>query len=459
MVYEHSLTYAAQMQIDHYIEKQTAKADELLDRQQTAEELLCLLTSGTELNTPDFVLRRHIQAQGGLVSQKECADLSQIGNVPWPQEVVSRVAKDLSSISYQRHGLVISTANWEKYLVGSMPQGFQREMIFKLAIVTGMGRESTIDLLLSCGQAPYNMREPLELICWFCQYVPGVYTWRGVQRLLRDSMAFCSEPKNTAVPATPSQGATQLLRQSVDELLGMGDPEGELAEQRLLELIAENRWELDGFSRTAQEKYLRLMKYLSALYLPGKRSNSHKLISAMYQAQNWNFEDLFQTSTRERYVFRGIEGDEKYPRYENCVLDQALGKIALFCKRYYARANAVQNGKKSVDRQDVLLLGYFLITGYGEKGGACPDQFWALATGDSDMDLRMALLREELDALSSAQSMKEKQVLYCRILNELLAEFGFRFFYFPAAFDRFILLSLLTDSPAWTAGYLLGQED
>ena len=40
----------------------------------------------------------------------------------------------------------------------------------------------------------------------------------------------------------------------------------------------------------------------------------------------------------------------------------------------------------------------------------------------------------------------------------LLVEFGFHALYVPAAFDRFIYLSLLTDDPARTIRYLLGED-
>ena len=467
MSHEHSLTFAAHTHINNYVEKQAAKAAEELNRRQTAEELWDFLTDGTMLCTPGFVLRRYIQSKG-VVSKEACADLSQTGNVPWPEDVVYQAAKDMSAISYQRH-VEISTANWEKYLTDRMPQGIQREMIFKLAIVTGMGREETMDLLLSADQAPYNMRNPLELICWFCQYIPGIYTWRGVQRLLYTYYRFISEngtcgtggdevSDEESADEAPDEGTTRLIQWSVEELLDSGIPAGEAEEQKLMELMAEHCVQLDGFSRTAQSGYLRLTAYLNALYLPGGRTNLHRLISAMYKAHSWNFDNLFQSPSGERYVFRGGVEDEFAPRVENCVLNKSLGDIAKFCKRYYPRANAIEKGVKGVDRRDVLLLGHFLITGYISAEENARTTFWKMAEGDAPMDQRMALLREDLDALARKPGIKEKQELCCRVFNDLLAEFDFRSLYVPAPFDRLILLSLLTDRPAWTIRYLLGEE-
>ena len=454
MEYERSLTFAAQLWIDSYLAKQTAKAGIRLDRQQTADELLLFLTDDSTLLTPGFVLRRHIQAQG-LVSGEGYADLSQTSNIPWPEDVIHQTAKKLSSISRAQHGLTISTGNWEHYLTDA--QTIHRDMIFRLAMITGMGREQTLDLLLACGQEPYNMRRPMELICWFCQYTPGVYTWRDVRRLLD---ACTDRPLAEGGGQTPElygENFTQLIQQNVGALLDANLP-AEEAERMLKELIAQSFGELSGASRTAQNGYLRLTEYLNALYLPGKQATLHKLINAVYERLDWRFEDLLQSPTGKRYVFRGAVEDESASRIEDCVFSAALGETALFCKRYYARANAIENGIRAVDRRDILLLGYFLITGYS---GADPDtraQFWHLTEENTSLDRRIALLRDDLDDLTHSADSREKQVLCCRVLNELLTEFGFRSLYHPAPFDRFILLSLLTDHPARTARYLLGEE-
>ncbi len=454
MEYERSLTFAAQLWIDSYLAKQTAKAGIQLNRQQTAEELLLFLTDDSTLLTPGFVLRRHIQVQG-LVSGEGYADLSQTANISWPENVIHQTSKKLSSISRARHGLTISTENWKHYLTDA--QTIHRDMIFRLAMITQMGREQTLELLLACGQEPYNMRRPMELICWFCQYTPGVYTWRDVHRLMDACTDRPSAEGGRKAPERYGENFTRLIRQNIGALLDSNLP-AEEAERTLTELIAQSRGELSGASRTAQNGYLRLTEYLNALYLPGKQATLHKLIHAVYKRLDWRFEDLLQSPTGKRYVFRGAVEDESASRIEDCVFSAALGETALFCKRYYARANAIENGIRAVDRRDILLLSYFLIIGYS---GTDPDtraQFWRLTEENASLDRRIALLGDDLDDLTRPADSMEKQVLCCRILNELLTEFGFRPLYHPAPFDRFILLSLLTDHPARTARYLLGED-
>ena len=54
-----------------------------------------------------------------------------------------------------------------------------------------------------------------------------------------------------------------------------------------------------------------------------------------------------------------------------------------------------------------------------------------------------------------AYLVRQYRYPFGRVLTELLAGFGFYSLYVPGPFDRFILLCLLTDQPAWTSRYLL----
>lgn len=130
----------------------------------------------------------------------------------------------------------------------------------------------------------------------------------------------------------------------------------------------------------------------------------------------------------------------------------------MFCKRWYPRACAIRRGETGVERRDVLLLGYFLLTGYQSAGAQGREQFWALTAEEGEMDRRIALLRDDLDGLTRQPAPEERLVLCRRALNELLAGFDLRPLYIPGAFDRFVLLTLLTQQPARTARYLLGED-
>ena len=449
------LSLAAAEWIERYVQRQTAQAAGPLNRRQTEEELLRYLSSGEKMNTPGFVLRRHIQAQG-LVRGEDCADLSRAGNRPWPPESVRRAAQVLSDLSYQSCGQDGLKADaWERYLNDDLTQGLQRRTIFKLAVVTGMGREETLDLLMACGEQPYQMREPLEFLCWFCQGRPGAFRWSQVKELLREYRRRADLRRREDPLPPPSEGETRLLARRVDELLEAG-----ASQEELLDLMEASCGAFSGASLTARRSYLRLLTYLGALYLPNERLRLNPLISAIYQKHGWDFSDLFQAPRGERYVFRGEveEAEGAIPRRETHVFYNVLGEIAMFCKRWYPRACAIRRGETGVERRDVLLLGYFLLTGYQSAGAQGREQFWALTAEEGEMDRRIALLRDDLDGLTRQPAPEERLVLCRRALNELLAGFDLRPLYIPGAFDRFVLLTLLTQQPARTARYLLGED-
>ena len=413
----HSRTFSSQTEMDRYAAQQTSRAAAELSHLQTAGELLAFLMDDTTLTAPASILCRQIRSQDGLVSKEVRANLRQSGGVFWPDEAVSQATAELSSISCCRHGLMISPSQWERYLLGDLLQWLRRDTILQLALVTGMSRKTTIDLLMACGQAPYKLQRPLELICWFCQCIPNViFTWRDVERLLdMYGKIAAEESKGVKSEQKKSAGTVSLLFDwSVDEILGIGDPEAE-GEQALMELMVQNCTKTGAFSRTARSAYLRFLEYLNVLEFPERSVDLLEWTGGMVDQQT------------QRTLFR---------------------------KRYHVWASGICSGFADVDRRDVLLLGYVIIDGYMSAEKAGREIFLAMTKNGGRTDRCMAQIGKGLDALCPDADVKERQVLYCRVLDQLLAEFGFHAFYPPAAFDRFILLSLLAGHPVWNFHHL-----
>lgn len=486
MRYEKSITYAAEQRVASYISRLIEEAVSQLDARGDADEFRDFLLDSRYMNTPGFVLRRHIQAEG-LVSRTECADLSATGNVPWPEAVVYETAVKLSSISHADRlpdmGGDISTANWEKYLTDNISQGIQRRMLFHLAVVTKMSREETIELLMAAEQAPYNLHEPLELICYFCQRTPEKYGWADVQRLERIWKAAAKENKERAGKASDTEkaaradgsdayrsgnpGVTHVLQSSINNLAGASLTDSE-AEQALIDIMLSEQNGLSGVPQTECGLFEQLIEFLDVLYPAGKgRGTLAGLIKRMEKQQGWFFYNLFQNGTRgnefeerksrapeareERHVFRSEQQHE--------ILEAPFGKFAMFCKRYYTRARDILHGEKSVDRRDVLLLGYFLITGYTAADETLKNRFWeSLADDNERMAERIKESRNDMEYAAGTADAGERKFLYVRILDELLAEFRFYPFYPPSVFDRMILLALMTDDPGKLIRYLMGEE-
>lgn len=484
MAYMHSVTKAAREEINQYVDRLLAQSAVCLDSQRTAEEIMGLLTDNATLSTPGFVLRRHIQASK-LIRLEGCADLRKCGNIPWQERAVEQAASELSRLCYRRDGRrwTVSKENWVRYLTDSGTQGIQRKMIFRLAIAVGMDPRQTVELLLACGQAPYNVRDPLELTCWFYQSFPAVCRWSLVQEQIEEWKHFTSKSEKLGEdPASYNdtiEGETRQLERQVSHLLRdlEAGQDAREAGQKFLALLTENDSRLKGYSRTARSAYLHLADALAVLYGAGGGDDLTALISAMYQRQGWNFETLLQTMQDERYIFRGARADEGAAQWEECVFDQVLGKIAMFAKRYPVRAQNVRRGKAGVDRHDILFLSYFLITGYLEANEETAVQFEkyvknrldslleqkdhrfeAPLSGEAMLDQGVGEVLPYLGRLRRRPNAKQKFDLCRRVLNQLLSVFDFHAVYYPAAFDRFVLLSLLTDRPGWTTRYLFGDK-
>lgn len=459
---EYSLTEAMDFYVADQLSDLIAEADEVLNLCDSADKLTAFLQDTATLSTPGFVLRRQLRDQGllppSLAGDPAYANCDE--NCPWPEKETLETAKTLFQKG-RRHGQPVSVKNWVKYLNDDMTQGLQRETIFKLAFVTAMDRKTTARLLLACDQGSYNARNPLELICYYCQYQPGVYTWLDVEELLERFRR--GSPEDGAAPAPEEEERTApmtcWLRDEADRVLHQTLPQAK-AEQALLRLMDCHRAEFRGYSDTARARYLAMIRYLYPLYttycVVDRRTLQKTVkpvqingagtpvlkqqITAACQTRFTGLDDITQTGTGPREV--RTAGGQAY--------SNALGRIALFCKNYYYRANNIDRGKEAVDRRDVLLLGYFLLSGACERGQAGIAALAGLAEAEPVLGQRMLALLPELERLGRVADLQDKCLVVRQILNELLAMFGFDPpLYIPAAFDRFILLcSLKGTGPA-----------
>lgn len=454
---EYHLTEAVDFYINGHLAALAAEADEALNMQDSAEKLIAFLQDASTLCTVGFVLRRQLRAQGVL--SPEVAEEPMDANCPWPMEETQRVARLLHKEGLRRHGLEIPVKNWIKYLNDDLIQGLQRQMVFKLAFVTNMDHDATLRLLLACQQDGYNPRDPLELICYYCQCRPGVYSWWQVEDLLRKFQQGDGQEGRPAQATPPSLGKTRLLRGGVEDLLRGTLPQAE-ADRELLRWMDQCRKEFAGYSLTGRAKYLHLTRYLHPLYptfwMKDQRTYEEKekavqtdgegfpvlkqQLTAALQAHFGILDHIGQTDAGARQVYTDQSG-------ERVAFSAALGQIALFCKHYYYRANEIDRGVKPVDRRDVLLLGYFLLGGAVRTGREGWAALAEIAGKDRVLGTAVGALLPDLRALGHTQDIQERSLLIRRVLNELLAAFGFAPpLYTPAAFDRFVFLCALKDT-------------
>jgi len=416
-----------------------ADADDLLNLYDTAGGLIASLQDRSTLSTMGLVLRRQLAAQG----------LTQLDpHAPWSPSDVREAAQLLHELSLRRHGLNIPVREWTKYLTDDLRQGPHRERLLQLALVTVMDRASTARLLLSCDQSGYDLRDPLEFLCFYCQGQPGVYTWWDVEDLLSAFRQGQGEVPPAPTPAEdrePGLPMTQLLRQKARDLTRQALPQGE-ADRELVRFMALHREEFTGHSRSARARYLSLLRYLAPLYpfydkggltrrpVPLRPDGSPVLKAQIQAALDARFTVLDDVAQRA--------GPRDVHTVDDRVYSEALGRIAIFCKNYYYRANQVVRGQEPVDRRDVLLLGYLLLSGVRERGTA---GLAALAEKEPLLGPAIAAeLLPDLEELSWTKDLQDQYLLIRRCLNTLLELFELRpALYTPAPFDRFVLLCSL----------------
>ena len=210
MRYANDLTSSVEAYIKKTLVEKIMKANEPLSLCNTAQEIREYLCDNSTVNTPEFVLRRYIynyhpELFAGIATYES---LSEHFYHEWPEDVLKQVAKLLSDISKKEHGLKLSTSTWYGYLTGKGVK--KRNRVLELAFVLQMDVESTLELLLAYDMEPYSVRNPIELICTFCQKNPYKYTWNDVEDIFK---CFEEGAKEKIVEEQKLENAIQWLKQ------------------------------------------------------------------------------------------------------------------------------------------------------------------------------------------------------------------------------------------------------
>ena len=183
MRYDNSLTSNVQNYIESTLAKKLSAAQKYWEVSGTARNVHSYLCDPTTINTPDFVIRRYIQAKHKelLPPKNDLPNLSRSNNVPWEPKTLDFLAEKLFKLSGDR-GTDISKAEWMRYLSGK--NASQREKVLQIAFTLDMDVDTTIDLFLAFDMEAYSVRYPVDLLALFCQKTLGTYTWLDVTSML-----------------------------------------------------------------------------------------------------------------------------------------------------------------------------------------------------------------------------------------------------------------------------------
>lgn len=469
-----SLTSIIQQEIDLYIAEKIEEANSAEEIYNTAGELRRNLSDPKKVVTPGFLIRRHIQVYaldllGEYTVGEHYKDLTRSDNEPWPETIIYALAVKLCHLGKKEHGVNIPVQSWEKYLTDE--QIPQRLSMIKISFLLKMEVTATAFLLLSGGMSLYSVRNPIDFICMYCQR-RGDYLWGEVEQLIDQyDEAIVAEFKkdNKAAALAQAKGATMLMADSLEELLSSNLPKADI-EKKLITYMCTMQHEftqrgtkkseryLPGYSLTNRDNFLKLTKYLHVLYpeegIRGRDKNESyrvrpvpvsnegypqlsSLINAMFEASNWCFDV-------EEYSLNNELDNQKTASFNN--------QIYIFCKNYYDHINAVERVIRTpknaalVERRDVLLCAYFFLRGVVQLSTKSPElsQLKKMTEDDTEFD---ACMGEILEWIMDAQEDVDNNVSYYRrCLNQFLDLFDFMPLYLPLAFDRFILMALLSEN-------------
>ena len=467
--------------------------------------------------------------------------------------------------SSEKKGTSIEKKTWVAYLSGKQnPQN--REMVFRIAFSIDMDVDTTIDLLLASDLEPYSARYPLDLICLFCQRVPGKYTWDEVIGMLD---AFAQNGGGGFIGKNvPTPGKTRQISSALDSIFEKNLPDAD-AKESLIKYMASNSSEfpcykktvtracrgadgktikgkkekrvethyLEGFSLSRMNCFMRLAEYLGILFPyyswgrekePDKNSRDDKL-------KDWGPDGVFivpldheengmpKLQSLVRCMFFNCKFADIFPKKESSKKgtktktitvekesESSLSKVDDFnevmrklLQNYEAHMTAVsklreylmnlqRDNKEAPDgekdafvaffsRQDALFFIYFFIVGYRNLLAQFYDPDWVdysmpkpgingrrsignfltpreaknliekMCMHGSAFDYAMAEVISNIEYIfydlndDDTSATRFDYLVEC--FNLILAQMDYMNLYLPARFDRFVMLSLLAESP------------
>lgn len=456
-------------------------------RSMTGKELRDYLNDTTTLATPGFLLRRYlyqrspdlIEACRGQHSMKELQEMLFTG---WPEDVISHLADKLS------HTDEIDTLVWKNCL--SSKRCPQRKTILNIALALQMNETALTKILMVSNLPILCIRDPVDVIYWYS--MNKKYTVNHAKKLIEYYQKQC---KNIHSPETPISGAgySIVLRENIKHVFESALDEYH-ADQEFLGMLEEEtmKGNFNAQNMTAREDLLRMLKYATLLYdcpevcdlPPIERSSSEKislksLINVIMCSQDgWNIT---------------VQNDDVFGK-----------TVVNFCNQWYQHIRSVTAGSSSVERRDVLLLTYFIIIRYeslSRKKKALENYFSrphsideretnsygqdhrlykklsslfdslstlsAVPVENEAVDGYMSRLFTALDNIylmrqDSTNEPEDYFKEYRKLFDSVLFCFGFHETYMPNPFDRFLLMSIYSDTPQnFTFGVLLNieQED
>lgn len=419
-------------------------------------------------------------------------------NLKWDYSSINDLAAGIKLPSQ------ITKKQWTGYLSGH--KSIHRKQIFNIALSLGMDIENTQKLLMSCGAEPYNLHDVFDVICLYCQSrsddKTNSHVWKIYSEYLKEASSGASSGADSKKDSSKS-GQADTKSGSRGFTLKMQEKVNSKIDDTtfIKELLDEQKY-FNGYSHSQWSKYHQFARFLAVLY--PEYNYVHAYYESWMEHKKHHKSNLIEDEIIKRVPFEEMElliekagksGDSVFlikkkqvpdmnklltaMFYEatwfsgnNGSRDKLKGAakaykdvpklIHTFCDNYKGRCMKIHNQAKPVDRNDVLLFAFFYISYFmhlssrkrsGGKSSKSLEETMAgiiesietTADRESAFDQVILDVTEVLRDPDNIQKDRYNTILKC--LNLCLNGFGFVETYLPNPFDRFIVLSLLSDNP------------
>ena len=458
------------------------------------ENIFDFLNRRENLCTPGFLLRRQLQAKfPELVeeSAKEAdvalyADLISSGNIAWQSKLVECLARSLSRTNFKRYGkslLHIEWRQWFNYL--SDKARCHRDTAVKLIFALDMDELTAVKFLLANGHALLSFRNPFDYVCKVCHACK--LTYEDAERLFKMFEEHIKDDNADNTNDNEKFLANDFTRRVKDETETFAkiaendtisfDDIKEPVLKTMLKYKNEFRDDKnkfrdrddEGYSKQNLKRFEVLLKYLVLLYPKvwrfvkrdsyvnvdiatnedGTPKFPKHLIKSMLETQEIDLPEYSELSDyggpklSERGKAKRIYDNIPFTRNVLIPLRSLSQTIRAILRAIDCSANA-----KAVNRDTILFLTYFLITGWHRADDETKEKILANLKTDKEKledDALFFAMEEFFDALGSIDDNEEPLMkTYILLLNRMLAPFGFIKFYAPFVLDRFIILCLMS---------------
>ena len=445
------------------------------------EKIFDFLNERENLCTPGFILRRQLQIKFPELleaavkkSGESYADLTKAGNVEWPPNLINSLAKILTATKFAKFGedfLDIEKKQWESYLLDK--SHCQRKTAIKLIFALEMDDATAAKFLLSNDDDPLSLRNPFDYACKSC--LNYGLTYDAAEELFKNFLTACENLDDNRDKSLTND-FTRLVKSETaafreQDIISVEDTKNFLSEMMLK---YKDDFSEAGYSQQNINRLKVFLKYLMLLYPTVDRFISKDILNnvnieknsdgipkilshlttAMLDAQEIELPVYAELSS-----YGGLNLPQRGPLkrfYDNIPFNKnVLIPLRSLSQtlRSIMRAVKCPENARAVNRDTVLLLTYFFITGWRTSTKDTRENFqdllekdMAKAIEDSAEESLLYALEDTAYAIDSLEDGKEEPLKsYVAALNRMLEPFEFNEFYAPFVLDRFILICLLSE--------------